>query len=154
MHPTETLYVWLDDRLKRIKEDYIDEGSYFVINKGWQYGKTTMLAVLEKYLKDEYIVLSLGFQKIGTEDFANVSAFTKVFSEMVVEALEIAESSFSNKLVEFMSDLTGNSKKGNFKGLFTSLSGMCTRATKPIVLMIDEVDSASNNQVFSTFLHS
>ena len=31
--------VKLDDRLKRIQEDYVDEGCYFVINRGRQYGK-------------------------------------------------------------------------------------------------------------------
>lgn len=29
----------LDERLKRIKEEYVDEGNYFVINRGRQYGK-------------------------------------------------------------------------------------------------------------------
>ena len=36
--------------------------------------------------------------------------------------------------------------------LFESLSGICEAADKPIVLMIDEVDSAANNQVFLDFL--
>ena len=69
----------LDDRLKKIKSDYVDEGSYFIINKGRQYGKTTTLSALEKYLKDDYLVLSLDFQEIGTEDFADASTFAKVF---------------------------------------------------------------------------
>lgn len=33
--------VRLDERLKKIKGDYVDYGSYFVINRGCQYGKTT-----------------------------------------------------------------------------------------------------------------
>lgn len=36
--------------------------------------------------------------------------------------------------------------------LFERISRMCETAKKPIVLMIDEVDSASNNQVFIDFL--
>ena len=36
--------------------------------------------------------------------------------------------------------------------LFLLLSGLCKVAEKPIVLMIDEVDNASNNQVFIDFL--
>ncbi len=54
--------VKLDSRLKQIKEDYVDDGSYFVINRGRQYGKTTTLNALEEYLKDDYLVLSLDFQ--------------------------------------------------------------------------------------------
>ena len=36
--------------------------------------------------------------------------------------------------------------------LFEELSEFCASAPKPVVLMIDEVDSASNNQVFLDFL--
>ena len=74
-NPQRHYMVDLDARLRRIKEDYVDEGSYFVINKGRQYGKTTTLNALEKYLKDEYIVISLDFQEIGTEDFADAAVF-------------------------------------------------------------------------------
>lgn len=45
--------------------------------------------------------------------------------------------------------------RGNGYGLkvmFMTLSGVCGNSRKPIVLMIDEVDSASNNQVFIEFL--
>ena len=57
----------LDDRLKKIKTDYVDEGSYFIINKGRQYGKTTTLCALGKYLSRDYIVLSLDFHEIYGE---------------------------------------------------------------------------------------
>lgn len=40
--------VSLDDRLKKIKEDYVDYGSYFVINRGRQYGKTMTLEALKR----------------------------------------------------------------------------------------------------------
>jgi len=38
------------------------------------------------------------------------------------------------------------------RSLFGYLSDLCASADKPIVIMIDEVDSASNNQVFLDFL--
>ena len=50
--PQKHYMVPLDDRLKKIKTDYVDEGSYFIINKGRQYGKTTTLCALGKYLYD------------------------------------------------------------------------------------------------------
>ena len=40
----------------------------------------------------------------------------------------------------------------NLTELFIQLSQLCATSEKPIVLMIDEVDSASNNQVFIDFL--
>ena len=36
--------------------------------------------------------------------------------------------------------------------LFNKVSRMCEKSQKPFVLMIDEVDSASNNEVFIEFL--
>lgn len=151
-NPKKHYMVNIDSRLKIIKEDYVDEGSYFVINRGRQYGKTTTLAALEEYLKDDYIVLSLDFQEIGTEDFADASTFVRVFAEMVIEAFEIAKPDGSNKMSEPLIDLAGNTGESSLKGLFNGLSGMCAIAPKAIVLMIDEVDSASNNQVFIDFL--
>lgn len=41
--------VRLDGRMREIKERYVEPGSYFVINRGRQYGKTTTLWALEEY---------------------------------------------------------------------------------------------------------
>lgn len=151
-NPQKHYMVQLDSRLKIIKEDYVDEGCYFIINRGRQYGKTTTLAALEKYLRNDYIVLLLDFQEIGTEDFANASTFSRVFAQMVIEAFGILEINSDNKLLDSLTGLVDNSGESSLKELFTGLSRMCARACKPIVLMIDEVDSASNNQVFIDFL--
>lgn len=151
-NPQDHYMVRLDDRLKRIREDYVDEGSYFVINRGRQYGKTTTLAALEKYLRDAYITLSLDFQEMGTEDFADASTFAKAFAGMVVEAFEFAEADDGRELLEPLAELAKNSEEVSLRRLFGCLSKLCAGVSKPIVLMIDEVDSASNNQVFIDFL--
>ncbi len=36
--------------------------------------------------------------------------------------------------------------------LFEKISDICAKTDKPVVLMIDETDSAANNQVFIDFL--
>ena len=36
--------------------------------------------------------------------------------------------------------------------MFIRISRFCRKSPKPVVMMIDEVDSASNNQVFLDFL--
>lgn len=43
-------------------------------------------------------------------------------------------------------------ESSSLKDLFVRLSRMCKNSEKPIVLMIDEIDNASNNQVFVDFL--
>lgn len=75
----------LDERLKRIKEEYVDEGNYFVINRGRQYGKTTTLRALAEFLKDEYIVLSMDFQMMSTAAFADERTFIMSFIEYIEE---------------------------------------------------------------------
>ena len=46
----------LRSRLSDIK-DMIDDGQYFVINRARQYGKTTILNALERFLSNDYIVV-------------------------------------------------------------------------------------------------
>ena len=149
--PQRHYMVRLDDRLKIIRDDYVEYGSYFVINRGRQYGKTTTLAALEEYLQDDYIVLSLDFQQMGTEDFADAPTFAHAFANILIETLEINGMCDRKELTEPLAEIMGR-ESNSLKELFMCLSRMCRNSTQPIVLMIDEVDSASNNQVFVDFL--
>ncbi len=146
--------VRLDDRLDKIKRRYVDEGKYFVINRGRQYGKTTTLMELAEYLKDDYTVLPMDFQLMSSANFSDESAFVTSFieylEELTSERKELAQSidkaAFAN--------LTAlkDSSRLHMDRLFRGLSRLCKTAKKPVVLMIDEVDSASNHQVFLDFL--
>ena len=60
----------IDDRLQIIKR-MIDRGNYFTINRARQYGKTTTLGALGKFLQDEYVVIHLDFQMLSYEDFSS-----------------------------------------------------------------------------------
>lgn len=79
-----------DDRLQKIKRMLVDRKKHFVINRGRQYGKTTTLEALRRYLKEDYTVLSLDFQQIGTEDFADASTFVQAFVKKLCRAFEFA----------------------------------------------------------------
>lgn len=133
-------------------EDLVDKKKYFIVNRGRQYGKTTTLNALEKYLEKEYLVLALDFQLLGTEDFANEAAFVKAFARAILNTLDLAETDQQEELCSLLAELTDKSESSNLNELFIRLSKMCSIASKPVVLMIDEVDSASNNQVFIDFL--
>ena len=149
--PDEHYMVRLDDRLACIKNTLVDRKKYFVINRGRQYGKTTTLAALEEYLKDDYIVLSLDFQQMGTEDFADAATFAHAFASILIETLEINGLDDREELMEPLTEIMERDNN-SLKELFMRLSRMCRNSAQPIVLMIDEVDSASNNQVFIEFL--
>ena len=151
-NPQKHYMVRLDDRLKIIKETYVDNEEYFIINRGRQYGKTTTLKALAKYLEKDYIIFSLDFQKLATANFENETAFSRAFAQSLSAALRMIPSEDTEKLEERLSALKIDAPSTGMIELFGCLSDMCKISPRPVVLMIDEVDSASNNQVFIDFL--
>lgn len=79
--------VSLDERLKKIKENYVDYGRYFVINRARQYGKTTTLKALARYLAQDYIVFSLDFQMMSTDMFEDSTTFARAFTNKLLKTL-------------------------------------------------------------------
>ena len=148
--PEDDYMVDITDRLKIMKQ-MVDEGQYFTMNRGRQYGKTTTLFALSKYLKDEYQVLSLDFQGIGNAGFQSEEAFVQAFSRMLLRKRREIE--ISEDICEQLNDFVKRTEnKAALDELFFTLSDWCESSEKPIVMFIDEVDSATNNQVFLDFL--
>jgi hypothetical protein len=139
----------LETRLKEIKL-LIERGAFFSINRGRQYGKTTMLHALKKYIQDDYTVAHLDFQMLGESSFENEYVFAYGFSKLFIRTLR-GTSDLDEKILEKIR-VESENKKINLLDLFEHLSDLCATARKPVVLLIDEVDSASNNQVFLDFL--
>ncbi len=150
--PEEHYMVRLDDRMEQIKKSLVDRKKYFVINRGRQYGKTTTLRALERYLKDDYIVLSLDFQEMETGNFANGVTFSQTFARKLEAAFHFIEAEDKGQLQKMLSDFRKENPDGGLDELFDCISHMCGCSSRPMILMIDEVDSASNNQVFIDFL--
>lgn len=141
----------LSDRLEQIKS-MVDAGEYFTINRARQYGKTTILKALEKVLEKDYIVVSIDFQMMSHADFEKEESFVEAFSGEIIDAQEGREDIPQDIKAELTAYADGDIRKITLSGLFRCLSRWCRRSGKRIVLMIDEVDSASNNQVFLDFL--
>ncbi len=144
--------VSLTERLGRIKERYVDRGRYFIINRGRQYGKTTTLQALAEYLKKEYFIISMDFQKIGSEEFQNAALFSRAFTKMIERVWNNKNLDNCEGLPDSVKKLANDSKNVSLSELFIQLSELCRKASRPVVLLIDEVDSAANNQVFLDFL--
>lgn len=138
----------LSERLSEIKK-MVDAGEYFTINRARQYGKTTLLAALAEYLKSDYKVVSLDFQTISYGDFENEEKFVAAFSnEILISEYDIPEDIRSTLL--HLAD--GKERNVTLSVLFRTLLQWCRISEKPLVLIIDEVDTATNNQVFVDFL--
>ena len=138
----------LSERLSEIKK-MVDAGEYFTINRARQYGKTTLLVALAEYLKSDYKVISLDFQTISYGDFENEEKFVAAFSnEILISEYDIPEDIRSTLL--HLAD--GKERNVTLSVLFRTLLQWCRISEKPLVLIIDEVDTATNNQVFVDFL--
>ena len=142
-HPNEHYMVDMTNKLKQI-EKMVAHGDYFTINRARQYGKTTTLSRLEKFLKQAYTVVSISFEDWGDSSFATEENFCLNFLEDIVEALEL-----TGELPAYYESWLDNTTT-NFKKLGKHIRKMCQ--DKKIVLMIDEVDQISHNQVFLQFL--
>ena len=152
--PDKHYMVNIDDKLEKIKK-LVDDGSYFVINRARQYGKTTTLSALAQYLKEQYAVVFLDFQMMSESDFQDEATFVNSFVEIFLAEIRAKKEIQDALSVSALAELENAETSGKIKGLrnlFTCLSTLCGKSEKPIVLMIDEVDSASNNQVFLDFL--
>lgn len=141
----------LDRRLEEIKKRYVERGSYFIINRGRQYGKTTTLRLLARELKTDYLVISLDFQELTTANFQDESRFVEGFIRCFIGALKegkkcSSEEEQRERYTELLAEVSDMAE------MFDRLSRICGLSRLPVVLMIDEVDSASNNQVFLDFL--
>ena len=145
----------ISERLRKIRE-FVDKGEYFTINRARQYGKTTTLRALKRYLQDEYIVVSLDFQRLDAAKFQDGNMFSLAFASYFIGILrrEYADRiGEAREQTEELREIVRSSPRTfTLFDLFGYLSQICGAAEQPIVMMIDEVDSAANHQVFLDFL--
>lgn len=149
--PEQHYMVDISERLAEIKK-MIDSGDYFVINRGRQYGKTTTLAALNGYLSKEYYVVSMDFQRqMSAAKFKDEYTFSVAFAKAFISSLKRNNCS-ANALDA--ADALSRSMNNDYGlvELFINLSEFCGSVEKPVVLLIDEIDQSSNNQVFLDFL--
>lgn len=141
----------LDSRLQAIRK-LIDAGQYITINRGRQYGKTTTLKALTRTLSDSYYVLDMDFQTaMSGAAFETEESFVHTFTESFCFLFEMTDT--NDELDEQLAAMKkAASNPLRLSELFRYLVRICKKADKPIILLIDEVDSASNNQVFLDFL--
>ncbi len=142
-------------KLKDIKK-MIDAGQYFTINRARQYGKTTTLKALSKYIEKDYLVINLDFQMFGDAKFRNENIFFLFFAKLFLRELKNSNICFNNELKNIIDDLDniiiGRHEDFELQELFEYISTICGASEKAVVLIVDEVDSATNNKVFLDFL--
>ena len=149
--PDRHYMVELGSRLEEIRK-MIDDGAYFSINRARQYGKTTILRALAEYLKKDYFVLSLDFQRMSYLDFEQESSFVHGLAREILRKIK-TENDIAEEIKEEFVKLADKSNHApRMAEIFDIFSAWCGQTDKPVVFIVDEVDTATNNQVFLDFL--
>ncbi|MCD8015628.1 MAG: ATP-binding protein [Lachnospiraceae bacterium] len=146
--PARHYMVDLTSRLMEIRE-MVDNGDYFTINRARQYGKTTTLRALAEFLKDDYAVVSMDFQRLDSTAYEDAPSFLKGFSSALLRTVRNFPAGIRE---QFEAIIQGTERMLSLQRLFQIFEDWCAASERPIVLLIDEVDTATNNQIFLDFL--
>ncbi len=127
----------------------IEQREYFTINRPHQYGKTTIQANLERHINKDstFIALRISFEEIDYEIYQSKTGFIDAFLRRLNEEF------LANSLIESANLVLHKlGKIESFDILSSFIGELVTFSQKKIVLIIDEVDRSSNNQLFLDFL--
>lgn len=151
--PEQHYMVDIKDKLQAIKV-MVDNGSYFCINRGRQYGKSTILYSLRNYLSEEYAVFSLSFELLGQAEFVSVETLNCAFVKLLQQQIRRKAVNNVDEAVKDLIDacLDCHDKELSAIDFANLVVSACSLNTKPIVILIDEVDQAGEYESFIRFL--
>ena len=140
--PSRHYMVNIEDKLEQI-EALINEGLYFTINRARQFGKTTTMNFLFNSLSDEYLVYQISFESDG-DLFESKPEFCHGL------AMKLSRMPFTSE--EQSNYWRNHSNCANLDEFSVVVSDFCKAQGKKVILMIDEVDKSTDNQLFLNFL--
>lgn len=144
--PGQHYMVDTSDKLEQIIA-LIEKGNYFSLNRPRQYGKSTTMNLLELELeKRGYLPILISFEGIGDAVFESESRFCEIFLKLCAQILNYSE----KELAEYLNN--AREKVETLENLSEVITDFVITAGKKVVLMIDEVDRSSNNQLFVSFI--
>jgi hypothetical protein len=147
--PSRHYMVEISSKLKQIIQ-LVEWGEYFTINRPRQFGKTTTLSLLAKQLnqRDDCVALKISFEEIDSDTHQHQKSFITEFLILIARRLNFLGFPDVSQLIEEQ-----RPSITNLPGLSRLLTSVVeTMHSKSWVLMIDEVDKSSNNQLFLDFL--
>ena len=127
----------MKDRIDQIITEYVKKGDYFTINRARQFGKTTTLYLLEKHLKQQYLVIRLSFEA-ADELFCSHAIFARGLIRSIRRELKRQE--IDPQLLQQWEQPISDDFP--FQDLSDRITELCQNSHNKIVLMIDEVDKA------------
>lgn len=152
--PNEHYMVDITERLEIIRE-MVANGDYFCINRGRQYGKTTTLNNLKTYLEDAgYSVFSISFEKVDKIYFSTPQTTGAIFLRLLSicvrrNKIKNLDEKCAEQLLSFQDR---HAEECTIFDVSEFLIQICGNNSCPIVLFIDEVDQASEQESFLKLL--
>ena len=143
--PRKHYMVDISDKLKKI-EEMIENEDYFIINRPRQYGKTTTIFMLKKILIKNHLVIDCSFEGIGDLIFLDEGIFSKEILKIFGDSIENEHKQYAETLYSLAENVT------NLKEVSKALTKFFKSIDEDVILLIDEVDKSSNNQLFLSFL--
>ena len=149
--PNEHYMVDIAERLEIIRK-MVAQGNYFCINRGRQYGKTTTLEALTVTLASEYTVFKLSFEGASPESFASLPITYAYFLKSLLFNARLGLTPLDDAALQILEKaVDGKDRLADLDFAYT-IPMLCKANSKPIVILIDEVDQASNYESFLLFL--
>ena len=140
---------YMIDPLKRINKDEImtlvDKWRYFILHAPRQTGKTSSLFALQDYINNQghYKCLYVNVEPAQ-------AARSKVEDGIKAIIVELASSASLYLKEEFFFDyLNTFISYGGYTALKTALSRWCQESDKPVILLMDEIDSLVGDTLIS-----
>ena len=145
--PERHYMVNIENKLKAIMA-MIEDGNYFTINRPRQYGKTTTMFMLEKilYRKKSFAVIRISFEGYGDMVFREESKFINSFIKQIKKEFVYQK---NDGIIGFINNYPPCT---DYIDLSEFITELVRKENKETVLIIDEVDKSSNNQLFLSFL--
>jgi AAA-like domain len=128
--------------------EMIEKGKYFIINRPRQYGKTTTIYTMSErlYKSGNYLVFNMSFEGIGDAPFSSEESFANTFVRLLTKSVKRYDTEIEAYLKELSTNLNVLEELGDV------ILKLAKKSNKKIVVLIDEVDKSSNNQLFVNFL--
>ncbi|KZL91864.1 AAA family ATPase [Clostridium magnum] len=145
--PEKHYMVNIDNKLKKMIL-MIEDGEYFTVNRPRQYGKTTTLYMLSRALKkrEDYLVIKLSFEGMGDERYSSEKSFIE---GLFIQFKRIFLMDNENQIMQLIAE---NKEIKTLDELGVFITELVLKSRKKVVLIIDEIDKNSDNQLFLNFL--
>jgi hypothetical protein len=146
-NPQIHFMVDISNKLNKII-DLVENGHYFSINRPYQYGKTTTQFLLTRTLmkSPNFILIKISFEGVGDTMFSSEVHFCQGIMRLIARRIK-------QYYPEHESFFTGKRDSTlNLNILSEVITQFVEEQQKKVVLIIDEVDKCSNNQMFLSFI--